>query len=103
MIGTDLGDNGGEPAASHGRVSGMSEEQGGEMGGEATGPSGETLREELAGNVVESRDLPAGYRLEGPAEPGTDADIPGVLGGPGITIMSEDEDEPGNRWPEHPR
>jgi hypothetical protein len=27
----------------------------------------------------------------------------GVLGGPGISIVPEDEDEPENRWPEHPR
>jgi hypothetical protein len=44
-----------------------------------------------------------GYQLEGPAEPGVDADVPGVLGGPGITVVSEDEDEPDNRWSEHPR
>lgn len=102
MIGTDVGHNGDEPAANHRKVSGMSDEQA-EMSGEASGPSGETLREELAENVVEPRDLQPGYQLEGPAEPGTDADIPGVLGGPGITIISEDEDEPGNRWSEHPR
>jgi hypothetical protein len=65
--------------------------------------SGEDLQRELAENVVESRDLPLGYQLEGPAEPGADADIPGVLGGPGITITTEDEDEPGNQWPEHPQ
>ena len=65
--------------------------------------SGEALQQELAENVVESRDLPPGYQLEGPAEPGADADIPGVLGGPGITIVSADEDEPGNQWSEHPR
>ena len=64
---------------------------------------GEALRQELDQNVVESRDLPAGYTLEGPAEPGADADVPGVLGGPGISIVSEDEDEPGNQWSEHPR
>jgi hypothetical protein len=81
------------------RVTAMSDEQ----GGEASGPDGEALRKELAENVVESRDLPLGYQLEGPAEPGADADVPGVLGGSGITIISEDEDEPGNRWPEHPR
>jgi len=69
----------------------MSDEQGGEV-------SGEALRQELPENVVESRDLPPGYQLEGPAEPGADADIPGALGGPGIAIISEDEDEPGNRW-----
>jgi hypothetical protein len=76
----------------------MSDEQGGEMSGEAADPDGEALRKELAENVVKSGDLPPGYQLEGPAEPGADADVPGVLGGPGITIMSEDEDEPG-----HPR
>jgi len=75
----------------------------GEMSGEASGPDSEALRRELAENMVESRDLPPGYQLEGPAEPGADADIPGELGGPGITIVSEDEDEPGNRWSEHPR
>jgi hypothetical protein len=80
----------------------MSDEQGGEMT-EASGPGEEALRRKLAENVVESRDLPPGYQLEGPAEPGTDADVPGVLGGPGITIISEDEDEPDNRWSEHPR
>jgi hypothetical protein len=64
---------------------------------------GEALRQELDQNVVESRDLPPGYTLEGPAEPGADADIPGVLGGPGIAITSEEEDEPGNQWSEHPR
>jgi hypothetical protein len=85
-------DNTGESAANFRRVTGMS----GEMDGEA-------LRQELDQNVVESRDLPAGYTLEGPAEPGADADVPGVLGGPGITIVSEDEDEPGNQWSEHPR
>jgi len=81
----------------------MSEEQGSEMGGEAGDPRGEALRQELARNVVEPADLPPGYQLEGPAEPGADAGIPGVLGGPGITIVSEDEDEPDNRWSEHPR
>jgi len=64
---------------------------------------GEALRQELDQNVVESRDLPPGYTLERPAEPGADADIPGVLGGPGIAITSEEEDEPGNQWSEHPR
>jgi hypothetical protein len=53
--------------------------------------------------VVKSGDLPPGYQLEGPAEPGADADISGVMGGPGIAIISEDEDEPDNRWSEHPR
>ena len=86
-----------------GRVIGMSSEQGGEMGGEATDPGRDALRQELAHNVVEPPDLPPGYQLEGPAEPGADADVPGVLGGPGITIISEDEDEPDNRWSEHPR
>jgi hypothetical protein len=70
-------------------------------------PSGDTsdeaLRQELAQNMVRSQDLPSGYTLEGPAEPGADADVPGVLGGPGVTISSEDEDEPDNRWSEHPR
>jgi hypothetical protein len=74
-----------------------------EQGGEASDLDVDALRKELAENVVTSRDLPLGYQLEGPAEPGAEADVPGVLGGPGITIISEDEDEPGNRWPEHPR
>jgi hypothetical protein len=74
----------------------MSDEPSGEM-------SDEALRQELAQNMVRSEDLPPGYTLEGPAEPGADADIPGVLGGPGVTISSEDEDEPDNRWSEHPR
>jgi hypothetical protein len=52
---------------------------------------------------VKPKDLPKGYQLEGPGEPGADADIPGVLGGPGINIISEDDDEPGNQWAEHPR
>jgi hypothetical protein len=81
----------------------MSDEQGGEMTGEASGPGGEALRQGLARNVVEPADLPPGYQLEGPAEPGADADVPGVLGGPGIAIISEDDDEPDNRWSEHPR
>jgi hypothetical protein len=81
----------------------MSDPQSGEMSGEASGPDGEALRHELAENVVKPKDLPAGYQLEGPAEPGADADIPGVLGGSGINIISEDEDEPGNQWSEHPR
>jgi hypothetical protein len=89
--------------ADYRRVTGMSDEQAGEMSGEASDPGAEALRRELAENVVESRDLPPGYQLEGPAEPGAAADIPGVLGGPGITISSEDEDEPGNRWSEDPR
>jgi hypothetical protein len=74
-----------------------------EMSGEASEPGVEALRQELAQNVVEPTSLPSGYQLEGPAEPGADADIPGVLGGPGVTIISEDEDEPDNRWSEHPR
>jgi len=78
----------------------MSDAQDDEMSGEASGPDGEAPRPE---NVVKPKDLPPGYQLEGPAEPGADADIPGVLGGPGITIISEDEDEPGNQWSEHPR
>jgi len=89
--------------ANYRRVTRMSEEQGGEMSGEASGPDGEALRQELAENVVKSGDLPPGYQLEGPAEPGADADVPGVLGGPGIAIISEDKDEPDNRWSEHPR
>jgi hypothetical protein len=84
-------------------MTGMSDERGGETSGEAADPGAEALRQELARNVVDSPGLPPGYQLEGPAEPGADADIPGVLGGPGITIVSEDEDEPDNRWPEHPR
>jgi hypothetical protein len=83
--------------ANDGRLTGMSGEQADETSGEASGPDGEALRQELAENVVESRDLPPGYQLEGPAEPGADADVPGVLGGPGITIVSEDEDEPVER------
>jgi hypothetical protein len=74
----------------------MSDEPSGEM-------SDEAQRQELAQNMMRSQDLPSGYTLEGPAEPGADADIPGVLGGPGVTISSEDEDEPDNRWSEHPR
>ncbi len=81
----------------------MSDEQGGQMSGEASEPDEEARRQELAKNLVKSMDLPLGYQLEGPAEPGADADIPGVLGGPGVTIVSEDEDEPDNRWSEHPR
>jgi hypothetical protein len=84
----------------------MSDEQGAEMSSEASGPDegeAQALRQEFAQNVVHSMDLPSGYQLEGPAEPGADADIPGVLGGPGVTIVSEDEDEPDNRWSEHPR
>jgi len=81
----------------------MSDQQSEEMSGEASGPDGEELRAELAANVVKPKNLPAGYQLEGPGEPGADADVPGVLGGPGINIISEDEDEPGNQWSEHPR
>jgi hypothetical protein len=81
----------------------MSDEQGAEVSGEASGPDEEALRRELAKNMVPSMDLPLGYQLEGPAEPGADADIAGVLGGSGVTIISEDEDEPGNSWSEHPR
>jgi hypothetical protein len=81
----------------------MSSESGSETSGEVSDRGGEDLRQELAPNVVESADLPLGYQLEGPAEPGADADIPGVLGGPGITVISEEEDEPDNRWSEHPR
>ena len=81
----------------------MSDEQGGDTSGQASGPDREALRRELAQNVLEPADLPPGYQLEGPAEPGADADIPGVLGGPGIAVISEDEDEPDNRWSEHPR
>jgi hypothetical protein len=80
----------------------MSDESG-EVSGEPTGPGGEALRQEFARNVVPSADLPPGYTLEGPAEPGADAGIPGVLGGSGISIVSEDEDEPDNRWSERPR
>jgi hypothetical protein len=81
----------------------MSSESGSATSGEVSDPGGEDLRQELAPNVVEPADLPSGYQLEGPAEPGADADIPGVLGGPGITVISEEEDEPDNRWSEHPR
>lgn len=44
----------------------MSEEQ----AGETTDPGAEGLRQEIAHNVVKSPDLPLGYVLEGPAEPG---------------------------------
>jgi hypothetical protein len=81
----------------------MSDPQGGELSGEASGPDADALRQELAANVVKPKNLPHGYQLEGPGEPGADADIPGLLGGPGINIISEDEDEPGNQWSEHPR
>jgi hypothetical protein len=60
-------------------------------------PEAEAFRQELARHVVEPADLPGGYQLEGPAEPGAAADIPGVLGGPGITITPDDEDDPGTR------
>jgi hypothetical protein len=80
-----------------------SDKQGRETSDETSDPRGEALREELAHNVVEPAHLPQGYQLEGPAEPGADADVPGVLGGPGINVVSEDEDEPDNRWSEHPR
>jgi hypothetical protein len=85
------------------RVTGMSDEQGSEISGEVTDPSAEQLRQELAHNVEKPSGMPPGYQLEGPAEPGATADIPGVLGGPGINIISEDEDEPDNQWSEHPR
>jgi hypothetical protein len=81
----------------------MSDEQGDQMSGGTSDPGAEALRQELALNVVEPPGLPSGYQLEGPAEPGADASMSGVLGGPGITIISEDEDEPDNRWSEHPR
>jgi hypothetical protein len=77
----------------------MSDEQGSEI----SDPDGEIIRQELAHNVEKPSEMPPGYQLEGPAEPGATADIPGVLGGPGINIISEDEDEPDNRWSEHPR
>ena len=76
----------------------MSDEQGSEISGEVTDPGGEILRQELAHNVEKPSEVPPGYQLEGPAEPGAAADVPGVLGGPGINIISEDEDEPDNRW-----
>jgi hypothetical protein len=85
------------------RVTSMSDEQGGEVSGDASDLDAEALRQEFAHNVVEPRDLPPGYQLEGPAEPGEDAEVPGVMGGSGIEIRSEDEDEPDNRWSEHPR
>jgi hypothetical protein len=71
-----------------------------EQAGKTTDPRGEALLEQLTRNVLRPTDLPEGYQLEGPAEPGADADVPGVLGGSGITIVSEDEDEPGNRLSE---
>jgi hypothetical protein len=81
----------------------MSDEQGDQASGETSDPDAEALRQELARNVVRPPGLPPGYQLEGPAEPGAEASISGVLGGPGVTIISEDEDEPDNRWSEHPR
>jgi len=89
----------GEASGPDGEASGPD----GEMSGEASGPDGDALRQELAANVVTPKNLPHGYQLEGPGEPGADADVPGLLGGPGINIVSEDEDEPGNQWSEHPR
>jgi hypothetical protein len=77
----------------------MSEEQGSEI----ADPGGEVLRQELDRNVEKPSEVPSGYQLQGPGEPGAVADVPGVLGGPGINIISEDEDEPDNRWSEHPR
>jgi hypothetical protein len=74
-----------------------------EQGGEVTDPDVELLRQELARNVEKPSEAPSGYQLQGPGEPGAAADVPGVLGGPGIDIVSEDEDEPDNRWSEHPR
>jgi hypothetical protein len=73
-----------------------------EQAGKTSDPRGEALLEELTRNMLKPTDLPEGYQLEGPAEPGADADVPGVLGGSGITIISEDEDEPGNRLSEDP-
>jgi hypothetical protein len=82
----------------------MSDEQEDEIsGGEAGDLGTATPPQEFSHNVVEPSHLPPGYQLEGPAEPGADADVPGLLGGPGISITSEDEDEPDNRWSEHPR
>ena len=90
---------GGQPE----EVIAISNEKAGETSSQASDEEGEALLQELARNVVEPAHLPPGYQLEGPAEPGADADVPGVLGGPGISIVSEDEDEPENRWPERPR
>ncbi len=81
----------------------MSDEQSTETSSTAGDQDGEVLRQELARNLLHPADLPPGYQLEGPAEPGAQADVPGVLGGAGITITSEDEDEPDSRWSEHPR
>jgi hypothetical protein len=74
-----------------------------EQGSEVADPDGEILRQELARNVEKPSEVPSGYQLQGPGEPGAPADVPGVLGGPGINVISEDEDEPDNRWSEHPR
>jgi hypothetical protein len=74
----------------------MTGEHDADFSGEASDPAAAALRQELAHNVVEPADLPPGYQLEGPGEPGADADIPGVLGGPGITISPEAEHEPGS-------
>ncbi len=73
-----------------------------EQGGKTSDPRGEALRQELIRNMLRPTDLPEGYQLEGPAEPGTDADVPGVLGGAGVTVISEDQDEPDNRLSERP-
>ena len=73
-----------------------------ENAGKTRDPRGEALLDELTRNVLRPTDLPEGYQLEGPAEPGADADVPGVLGGSGITIVSEGVDEPGNRLSENP-
>ena len=100
---TSRADNTDEQVANQARTVRMSSEPGSEISGEVSDPGEEDLRQKLARNVVESPDLPLGYQLEGPAEPGADADIPGVLGGPGITVISEEADEPENRWSEHPR
>jgi hypothetical protein len=94
---------GGGTAAKRKRVTGMSDEQGSEVSSGVTDPDGEVLRQELARNVEKPSEVPSGYQLQGPGEPGAAADVPGVLGGPGINIVSEDEDEPDNRWSEHPR
>lgn len=82
-------------ASGRGKVIAISDEQDGEKISQPSDEEAAALRRELARNVVEPAHLPPGYQLEGPAEPGAEADVPGVLGGPGITIVSEDEDEPG--------
>ena len=41
----------------------MTGDQRGEMSGEASGPDGDALQEELAENVVEPRDLPPGSSM----------------------------------------